>query len=126
VIPAIGALVSAVTPAIGASDTSAAAGAVVKALDGVMPLAVTLSGFPRAVLLVTVVVLLARAGLAGPGMRISAYVSAVLGLLGTGTFLVQDLFLVANLSGLLFFAWLTVLALRLRGRRAEGRLDDRA
>ena len=40
------------TPVIGAEDTSAAAGAVVKALDGATPLAVAMSGFPRAVLLV--------------------------------------------------------------------------
>ncbi|MDQ0573977.1 hypothetical protein [Agromyces albus] len=118
-IPAIGALVSAVTPAIGAADTSAAAGAVVKALDGVMPLSVALSGFPRAVLLIAVAVLLARAGLAGRVLRISGYVIAWLGILGTATFIVQAFFPLASLSALLFVAWMTSLAVALR--RNSGR-----
>lgn len=118
-IPAIGALVSAVTPAIGAADTSAAAGAVVKALDGVMPLSVALSGFPRAVLLIAVVVLLARAGLAGRVLRISGYVIAGLGILGTATFVAQAFFPLASLSALLFVAWMTALAVALR--RNSGR-----
>jgi hypothetical protein len=118
VIPAIGALVSSVTPAIGAADTSAAAGAVVKALDGVMPLSVALSGFPRAVLVIAVLVLLARAGLAGRVLAISGYAIAGLGILGTATFVVQALFPLASLSALLFIVWVTALALVL-GRRAH-------
>jgi hypothetical protein len=119
-IPAIGALVSAVTPAIGAADTSAAAGAVVKALDGVMPLSVALSGFPRAVLVIAVLVVLARAGLAGRFLTISGYAIAGLGILGTGTFIVQALFPLASLSALLFIGWVTALALTLRRRTAPG------
>jgi hypothetical protein len=125
-IPAIGSLVSAVTPAIGAADTSTAAGAVVKAIDGVMPLSVAQAGFPRAVLLVAVVVLLARAGLAGRGLRISAYGIAALSLAGTGTLLVQGLFPLASLSMLLFVAWLTTVGLKLRGSRAQARLAELA
>ncbi|TYL53091.1 hypothetical protein [Agromyces mariniharenae] len=120
-IPAIGMLVSAVTPAIGAADTSAAAGAVVKALDGVMPLSVALSGFPRAVLVVAVLVLLARAGLAGRVLGVAGYGIAGLGIIGTGTFLAQGLFPVANLSALLFVAWVTTLAVVLL-RRATVRV----
>lgn len=115
-IPAIGMLVSAVTPAIGAADTSAAAGAVVKALDGVMPLSVALSGFTRAVFVIAVLVLLARAGLAGRVLGVSGYAIAGLGIVGTGTFLVQGLFPVANLSALLFVAWMTALGVVLRRR----------
>ena len=118
VIPALGSLVSAISPAIGAADTSAAAGAVVKAIDGVMPMSVALSGFPRAVLLIAVVVLLARAGLAGRALRISGYAIAALGVVGTGTFILQPLFGLASLSSLLFAAWLTVLALVLLRRTA--------
>jgi hypothetical protein len=120
-IPSIGALVSSVTPAIGAADTSAAAGAVVKALDGVMPLSVALAGFPRAVMLIAVVVLLARAGLAGRAMTITGITIAVLGILGTGTFVVQGLFPLASLSQLLFVAWVTALSLILvrRLKRTE-------
>lgn len=125
-IPAIGALVSAVTPAIGAADTSAAAGAVVKALDGVMPLSVALGGFPRAVLVITVLVLLARAGLAGRVLAISGYAVAGLGVLGTGTFILQALFPVASLSALLFIAWVTALALVLRRRATQPDLHPSA
>ncbi|MDQ4138382.1 MAG: hypothetical protein M3116_05995 [Actinomycetota bacterium] len=121
VIPAIGSLVSAISPAIGDADISPAAGAVVKAIDGVMPMSVALGGFPRAVLLIAVVVLLARAGLAGRGMRVSGYAVAVLGLLGTGTFILQPLFGLASLSSLLFAGWLTVLAVVLLRRTAPSR-----
>ena len=122
-IPSIGALVSSVTPAIGAADTSAAAGAVVKALDGVMPLSVALAGFPRTVMLIAVVVLLARAGLAGRVMTITGITIAALGILGTGTFVVQALFPLASLSQLLFVAWVTALSLILvrRLKRTEER-----
>lgn len=121
-IPAIGALVSAVTPAIGAADTSAAAGAVVKALDGVMPLSVALSGFPRAVLVIAVLIVLARAGLAGRPLTISGYAVAALGILGTGTFVVQALFPLASLSALLFIGWVMALAIALRRRSAQPRV----
>jgi hypothetical protein len=124
-IPAIGALVSSVTSAVGAADTSAAAGAVVKALDGVMPLSVALSGFPRGVLLIAVAVLLARAGLAGRVLRISGYAIAGLGILGTATFVVQAFFPLASLSALLFIAWTTALALVLRRRATQPRLGQR-
>ncbi|MFC0678601.1 hypothetical protein ACFFGH_12195 [Lysobacter korlensis] len=117
-IPAMGSLVSAISPAIGAADTSAAAGAVVKAIDGVMPMSVALGGFPRAVLLLAVVVLLARVGLAGRGLKVSGYAIAVLGLVGTGTFILQPLFGIASISSLLFAGWVTVLALVLRRRTA--------
>lgn len=121
-IPAIGALVSAVVPMIGAADTSAAAGAVVMAIDGVMPLSMALSGFPRAVLLIAVVVLLRRAGLAGRGLAISGVIIAIVGLIGTGTFLLQALFPIATLSMLLFVGWVTALSIVLvRRSRGESR-----
>lgn len=123
VIPAIGSLVSAISPAIGASDTSAAAGAVVKAIDGVMPMSVALAGFPRAVLLILVLVLLARAGLAGRTLTISGSVIAALGLVGTGTFILQPLFGLASLSSILFAGWLTALALVLLRRSAAVRQE---
>ena len=83
VMVALGALVSSLTPAIGADDTSAAAGAVVKALDGATPLAVAMSGFPRAVLLVVVTSALLRVGLHGRGLAGFAWLVAGLSLLGT-------------------------------------------
>lgn len=100
------------------SDTSATAGAVVKAIDGVMPMSVALAGFPRAVLIIAVLVLLVRAGLVGRALKLSGYAIAALGLVGTGTFILQPLFGLANLASLLFAAWLTALALVLlrRGR----------
>jgi hypothetical protein len=125
-IPTIGALVSSVTPAIGAADTSAAAGAVVKALDGVMPLSVALSGFPRAVLVITALAVLARAGLAGRVLTISGYAVAGLGVMGTATFVVQALFPLASLSALLFIAWVTALALKLRRRATQPDLHPSA
>ena len=122
-IPVIGSLVSSIAPAIGAADTSAAAGAVVKAIDGVMPLSVALAGFPRAVFLIGVVVILARAGLAGRALRVTGYSVAGLGLIGTATFFVQALFPLASLSALLFVAWISVLSVILRRRSAD---SDRA
>jgi hypothetical protein len=121
-IPAIGAIVSSVTPAIGLEDTSVSAGAVIKALDGVMPLSVALAGFPSSVMLVCVALVLARAGLAGRIMRGTAYGIAVLGLVGTGTLLVPAMFPIASLSMLFFNLWLTAVALSLRGGRAQARL----
>jgi hypothetical protein len=121
VIPAIGSLVSAISPAIGASDTSAAAGAVVKAIDGVMPMSVALAGFARAVLEIGVVVLLARAGLVGWGLKATGYAVAALGVIGTGTFILQPLFGLASIASLLFAGWVTVLALVLLRRAPTSR-----
>lgn len=120
-IPVIGSLVSSIAPAIGAADASVAAGAVVKAIDGVMPLSVALAGLPRAVFLIGVVVILARAGLAGRGLTITGYAIAGLGLVGTATFFVQALFPLASLSALLFVVWISVLSVRLRRRSAGNR-----
>lgn len=125
-LPAIGGIVSSVTPAIGQDDTTAAAGAVVKALDGVMPLSVALAGFPSAVMLTAVAVLLARAGLAGRGMRIAAIAIAGLSLAGTGTLLVQAMFPLASLAMLLSVAWLTTAGMKLRGPKAQARLAELA
>lgn len=121
-IPAIGMLVSAVTPMIGAADTSAAAGAVVKALDSVMPLSVALSGSTRAVFVIAVLVLLARAGLAGRALRVTGFLVAGLGIIGTATFLVQALFPLASFSALFFVAWVTALAVVLRRRATAPRV----
>ena len=117
-IPVIGSLVSSIAPAIGAADTSVAAGAVVKAIDGVMPLSVALAGFPRAVFLIGVVVILARAGLAGRALTVTGCAIAGLGLVGTATFFVQALFPLASLSALLLVVWISVLSVTLRRRSA--------
>lgn len=123
-LPVVGSLVSSIAPAIGAADTSPAAGAVVKAIDGVMPLSLAVSGFPRAVMLVAVIVLLARVGLLGRPSIWTGYAIAALSLAGTATFVLQALFPLAALSALLFVAWLTVLAARLPSRTARlGLLD---
>jgi hypothetical protein len=116
---AAGALVSSVTPTIGADDTSAAAGAVVKALDGVMPLSVAASGFPRAVVVVVVALALARAGLVDRGLTGFTWVLAALSLLGTGTLVVQGFFPLAALSMLLFAGWIASVAVTLRRRLAS-------
>ena len=113
---ALGALVSSLTPAIGAEDTSAAAGAVVKALDGATPLAVAMSGFPRAVLLVVVTSALLRVGLHGRGMAGFAWLVAGLSLLGTLTQVSDAFFPFAAGSALLFAAWVASVAVVLRRR----------
>jgi hypothetical protein len=113
-----GAVASSVTPTIGADDTSAAAGAVVKALDGVMPLSVAASGFPRAVVVVVVALALARAGLAGRGLTGFSWVLTGLSLLGTGTLVAQGFFPLAALSMLLFAGWIASVAVTLRRRLA--------
>lgn len=120
VMVALGALVSSLTPAIGADDTSAAAGSVVKALDAATPLAVAMSGFPRAVLLVVVTSALLRAGLHGRGMAGFAWLVAGLSLLGTLTLVTDAFFPVAAASALLFAAWVTSVAVVLRRRPVRG------
>lgn len=125
-ITTLGALVSAITPAIGAEHASAASGAVVKALDGVMPLSVATSGFPRAVLVVIVALALARAGLAGRGLTGFSWVLAAMSILGTATFVSVGMFPLAALSGLLFAAWIASVASILRRRLLMGGSTPRA
>lgn len=116
VVPAIGGLVSSLTPAIGGEDTSAAAGAVVKALDAAMPLSVASSGFARAVLVLLALAVLSRAALVGRGTVRFGWLVAGASLLGTGTLVTQALFPLAALSGLLFAAWAASVAVVLRRR----------
>jgi hypothetical protein len=113
---ALGSVVSAVTPTIGAEDQSAAAGAVVKALDGVMPLATAASGFPRALLVVVTLLALSRAGLIGRGTRGFSWLLAGLSVAGTATYLAQGFFPLAAVSALLFAAWTASVAVTLRRR----------
>lgn len=126
VITTLGAVVSAITPAIGAEDASAASGAVVKALDGVMPLSVATSGSPRAVMVVVVALALARAGLAGRGLVGFSWVLAAVSILGTATFMSSGLFPLAALSGLLFAAWIASVASILRRRLTPTAMADDA
>ena len=110
------ALASSITATIGALDSSAAAGAVVKAVDGLLPLAVAVAGLARAVLLGGTAVLLRRSGLAGRGLVPFSWAVATVGLGGVGTFLSPALFGISALAWVLSWVWMGVLAHRLTQR----------
>ena len=123
VIASMGALVSAITPAIGQLGGD---GATVKAIDGMTPLALALSAFPRAVLLgATSVVLLE--GRIGP--RWIGWTGLVLGLvslISTVTLLTPALFPFLAIGTLLFVVWLLALIFALlRNTQTPNRLQSR-
>ena len=123
VIASMGALVSAITPTIGQLGGD---GATVKAIDGMTPLALALSAFPRAVLLgATSVVLLE--GRVGP--RWIGWMGLVLGLvslISTGTLLTPALFPFLAIGTLLFVVWLLALIFALlRNTQTPNRLQSR-
>ncbi len=119
VIASMGALISAITPTIGELGGD---GATVKAIDGMTPLALALSAFPRAVLLgATSVVLLEGRVI----LRWIGWLGLFLGLVclvSTGTLLAAALFPFLALGTLLSVLWIAALTVALlRNTRADGR-----
>ena len=108
-ITAIGALLSAITPTIAQLGGDEA---VVKAVDGYTPLALALAGFPRAVLLVAVAVLMQRSRI--PGARWTTWTGfglAAVSLASTATLLTPALFPLAAFGALLFAVWIGAVAI---------------
>lgn len=111
-------MVSSITSTIGALDASVATGAVIKAIDGVLPVTIAVAGLARAVLLGCSAVLLRRSGLAGRGIRVFSWVLVVLGIVGLGTVLTPAMFPITELAMILTWVWMAVL-----GGRLPSRLD---
>ena len=123
VIASMGALISSLTPTIGQLGGDAAT---VKAIDGMTPLALALSAFPRAVLLGAASVVLLE-GRVGP--RWIGWAGLVLGLISlvsTGTLIAPALFPFLALGTLLFVVWIAALTVALlRSTRTESRVAPR-
>ncbi len=107
-------VVSSITSTIGTLEASPATGAVIKAVDGVLPLAIAVAGLARAVMLGGSAVLLARAGLVARPLIRFTWVVAALGVLGVATFLTPALFPVTTLAMVLTWAWMGLVGARLR------------
>lgn len=109
-------MVASITGTIGALDASTATGAVIKAIDGVLPITIAVAGLARAVLLGCSAVLLRRSGLAGRGVRGFSWVLATLAVAGLGTVLTPVLFPITELAMILGWVWMAVLGARLPSR----------
>jgi len=109
-------MVSSITSTVGALDASAATGAVIKALDGVLPVTIAAAGLARAVLLGASAVLLRRSGLAGRALRGFSWVIAALGVIGLGTVFTAALFPLTELAMILTWVWMAILGARLPRR----------
>ena len=109
-------MVSSITSTVGALDASAATGAVIKALDGVLPVTIAAAGLARAVLLGAFAVLLRRSGLAGRVLRGFTWTVAALGVVGVGTVFTAALFPITELAMILSWVWMAILGARLPGR----------
>ena len=119
VIASMGALISAITPTIGGLGGD---GATVKAIDGMTPLALALSAFPRAVLLGATSVLLLEARMTPRWIGWTGLALGVVSLASTGTLLTAALFPFLSLGTMLFVVWVLALSVALlRGTRAGGR-----
>jgi hypothetical protein len=114
----LGALVTAVAPTIGLLGGD---GAVVKALDGLTPLALALSGFPRAVLLGAIAVLVRRTRIAPRWIGWTGAALVLVSLASTATLVIPALFPVTALAALLFVAWVAALSVALLRRSSTGR-----
>ena len=113
---ATAAVASSITATIGALDAGAATGAVIKAVDGILPLAIAIGGLARAVLLGASAILLARAGLAARRLLRFTWAVAGLGVVGAATFLAPALVPVSTLAMVLTWVWIGVIGARLTGR----------
>jgi len=109
-------MVSSITSTIGALDASIATGAVIKAIDGVLPVTIAVAGLARAVMLGCSAVLLRRSGLAGRGVRAFSWVLVVLGIVGLGTVLTPAMFPITELAMILTWVWMAVIGARLPSR----------
>ena len=123
VIASMGALISSLTPTIGQLGGDAAT---VKAIDGMTPLALALSAFPRAVLLgaTSVVLLEGRVGPRWIGW--TGFALGLISLVSTGTLVAPALFPFLALGTLLFVVWVAALTVALlRSTRKEIRVAPR-
>lgn len=110
------AVASSITATIGSLDASAATGAVIKAVDGILPLAIAIAGLARAVLLLCGAIGLRRIGLAGRGLTRFGFIAAGISALGVGTFITAPLFPLTELGMILTWVWIAVLGARLPAR----------
>lgn len=123
VIACMGALISSLTSTIGQLGGDPAT---VKAIDGMTPLALALSAFPRAVLLgaTSVVLLEGRIGLRWIGW--TGLALGLVSLVSTGTLLAPVLFPLLAIGTLLFVVWVAALTTALlRITRMENRAATR-
>ncbi|MDQ4001710.1 MAG: DUF4386 domain-containing protein [Actinomycetota bacterium] len=117
VIASMGALISALTPIIGQLGGDAAT---VKAIDGMTPLALALSAFPRAVLLGGTSVILLESRLAPRWIGWAGLALGLISLLSTGTLVAPALFPFLAIGTVLFVVWVLTLSVALlRSTRTE-------
>lgn len=109
-------MVSSITSTIGTLDASTATGAVIKAIDGVLPITIAVAGLARAVLLGCSAVLLRRSGLSGRGVRGFSWALAALAVVGLGTVLTPAMFPITELAMILGWVWMAILGARLPSR----------
>lgn len=109
-------MVSSLTSTVGALDASVATGAVIKALDSVLPVTIAAAGLARAVLLGASAVLLRRVGLAGRVLRGFTWLVAALGVVGLATVLTALTFPLTELAMILSWVWMALLGALLPGR----------
>ncbi len=110
VIASMGALISALTPTIAQLGGD---GATVKAIDGMTPLALALSAFPRAVLLSATSVVLMENRLAPRWIGWTGLALGLINLISTGTLVAPALFPFAAIGTLLFVFWIAALVVAL-------------
>lgn len=110
VIGSMGALISAITPTIGALGGD---GATVKAIDGMTPLALALSALPRAVLLGATSVMVLEYRIAPRWIGWTGLVLGLVSLVSTGTLLTPAFFPFLALGTLFFVLWIAALAVAL-------------
>ena len=117
VIASMGALISSLTPTIGQSGGD---GATVKAIDAMTPLALALSAFPRAVLLVATSVVLLESHMASGWIGWTGLALGLISLVSTATLVAPELFPFLALGMLLFVVWVAALTVALlRSTRTE-------
>jgi hypothetical protein len=126
IIASMGALISALTPTIGQLGGDAAT---VKAIDGMTPLALALSAFPRAVLLGATSVVLLEGRIAPRWIGWAGLAIGLLSLVSTGTLVAPALFPLLAIGTLLFVIWVAALTIALLRSTRTGspvglRVDD--
>jgi hypothetical protein len=91
-----------------------------EALDGLTPLALALSGFPRAVFLGAIAVLVRRTRIAPRWIGWTGAALVLVSLASTATLVIPALFPVTALAALLFVAWVAALSVALLRRSPTG------
>lgn len=123
VIASMGAVISALTPTIAQLGGDAAT---VKAIDGMTPLALALSAFPRALLVGATSVVLLEGNIGPRWIGWTGFALGLVSLLSTGTLVAPALFPLLAIGTLLFVVWIAALTVALlRSARAERRVTPR-